>query len=201
MKVLLTALFSVFLLSACATDQEITFDFGDRQPDLADDDADGVVNERDLCGGTSPGVRVSHDGCAFWEEVAEVKEAIVLFDLASDQVRVEHVEDIKSIIEYVSSHPEATILVEGHTSAIGDEEFNMKLQKRRAASVQELLIQEGAAPDKIRIHDQGKVSVRLTDSDSPVADEVNQRVYIRAVRAEQSMQQKWTIYSSDKPEE
>lgn len=190
-------LVSAFALSACMSNEPVSFDYGDQRPDLADDDNDGVVNERDVCGGTTAGTRVAHDGCAFWEQVEEVKEAVVLFGFDSDQVRVEHIEDIKSIVSYVAEHQEAYILVEGHSSAVGDEEYNKELQRRRAGSVRELLTQEGAASDKIRMHDQGDVSERVTTEESAAAEQVNQRVFIRAVRAEQSMQKKWTIYSSD----
>lgn len=187
----------VLLLSACATHQELNFDYGDRATDLVDDDQDGVPNERDLCGGTQSGIRVTHDGCAFWEQVEGVKDAVVLFGFDSDQVRAEHVEDITRLVAYVAEHEEAFILIEGSTSHVGDEDYNKQLQARRSNAVKELLLQEGAAPDKIRIHHQGDVSARIAQDESPAADALNQRVFIRAVRAEQSMQKKWTIYSTD----
>lgn len=191
--------FSVLLLSACASspDQEVVFSYGENAPDLADSDGDGVPNERDLCGGTQPGIKVAHDGCAFWEQVEEVKDAVLLFGFDSDQVRVEHFEDVTAVVDYVKNHEDAYILVEGHTSAVGDKEYNMDLQKRRSDAVKELLLQEGAAPDKIRIYQQGDVSERIQEEDSLAANAVNQRVFIRTVRAEQTMQKKWTIYSSD----
>lgn len=189
----------VLLLSACASspDQEVVFSYGENASDLADADGDGVPNERDLCGGTQPDIKVAHDGCAFWEQVEEVKDAVVLFGFDSDQVRVEHFEDVKAVVDYAKSHEDAFILVEGHSSAVGDKEHNMDLQKRRSAAVKELLLQEGAAPDKIRIHQQGDVSEQIQEEESPAADAINQRVFIRAVRSEQTMQKKWTIYSSD----
>ena len=189
---------AIFLLGGCVShDKQVAFSYQQDAHDLGDDDGDGVVNARDMCGGTTAGIKVAHDGCAFWEQVEEVKEAVVLFDTGSDQVRVEHIQAIQDVVAYVASHDDAYILVEGHSSAIGDEEFNRELQKRRSASVRELLVQEGAAPDKIRIHDQGSVSQRVSDEESAVAHAVNQRAFIRAVRAEQSMQKKWTIYSSE----
>lgn len=188
---------SALLLSACMSSEPIRFDYGEQSPDLSDDDNDGVVNERDMCGGTIAGTRVAHDGCAFWEQVEEVKEAVVLFGFDSDHVRVEHFQEIKDVVSYVAAHPNAFILVEGHSSAVGDEEYNQKLQARRAASIKELLLQEGAAPDKLRIKEQGSVTPRVDQDEVVSADAVNQRVYIRAVRSVESREKKWTIYSSD----
>jgi outer membrane protein OmpA-like peptidoglycan-associated protein len=197
MKQIWILLLSVLLLSACATQEEVTFRYGEGATDLADEDNDGVPNERDLCGGTQAGIKVSHDGCAFWEQVEGVKDAVVLFGFDSDQVRAEHMEDIKAVVAYVADHDDAFILIEGSTSAVGDETYNMQLQARRSAAVKELLLAEGAAADKIRVHSQGSMSGRLETAESPAAEALNQRVFIRAVRAEQSMQKKWTIYSSE----
>ena len=202
MKQIWILCFSVLLLSGCASspEQEVRFSYGENAPDLADTDGDGVPNERDLCGGTQSGINVAHDGCAFWEQVEEVKDAVVLFGFDSDQVRVEHFDAVKAVVDYVKNHEDAYILVEGYTSAVGDKEHNMNLQKRRSAAVKELLLEEGAAPDKIRLHQQGDVSGHVLEDESPAADAINQRVFIRAVRAEQTMQKKWTIYSTSEDE-
>jgi outer membrane protein OmpA-like peptidoglycan-associated protein len=66
--------------------------------------------------------------------------------------------------------------VEGHTDAIGSDDFNIDLSRRRADAVKQFLMHKyGIAASSIQIEGKGKVD--LADSSNP-ASEINRRVRI-----------------------
>jgi outer membrane protein OmpA-like peptidoglycan-associated protein len=180
-------------LSACTSISKTEFDYGDTPPDLTDTDNDGVINERDICPETPEKTVVSYDGCSFWSDLENVKEAVVFFDTGSSKVRFEHIEDIENIVEHVKEVPDARIFIEGYTSKIGNKKDNDILQRARSESVKRLLLQEGASPDSIFIHEQGEKTQYIEKNEiSSIA--VNQRAYIHAVKPEKNLQIKWSVY-------
>jgi outer membrane protein OmpA-like peptidoglycan-associated protein len=204
MSVLKTSLIKGLMISvcamlvACASQPDMDFKYEEDSADLRDDDQDGVVNARDICPDTQLGSKVSHDGCVFWEQVDEVQDAVVFFDTGSSELRLEHEKDIKAVIAYALKHDDSYILIEGHTSNTGSKEVNDRLQSERSSAVKELLIQDGANPARIKLHVQGEQSARIDHEEhGDAAHAVNQRVLIRAVRAQKSIQKKWNIYSSE----
>ena len=57
---------------------------------LADDDRDGVINQRDLCADTPEGVTVDIKGCANWKIVEDVEVLSVAFDFDKYVLKPEH---------------------------------------------------------------------------------------------------------------
>ena len=59
-------------------------------------------------------------------------------------------------VAWLASHPEATVIVEGHCDARGSTAYNMDLGNRRAEAVRVYLIEQGTAPHRIQIVSWGK---------------------------------------------
>lgn len=57
---------------------------------------------------------------------------------------------------WLMTHPDATVIVEGHCDARGTSEYNMALGQRRAAAAQAYLIEQGIAPHRIQVVSWGK---------------------------------------------
>lgn len=56
---------------------------------------------------------------------------------------------IRSVSNYLRSHPQTYVFVAGHTDERGPDAYNLALGARRANSVRNMLIQEGVSPDNI----------------------------------------------------
>lgn len=66
----------------------------------------------------------------------------IYFSFNSDKLRDESQPTLKDIAEVMRRHPDWKLQVNGHTDAIGGDQFNLDLSKRRAAAVKNALVQQ-----------------------------------------------------------
>jgi len=59
-------------------------------------------------------------------------------------------------VAWLASHPEATVIVEGHCDARGSSAYNLRLGRRRAETVRAYLVEQGIAPRRIQVVSWGK---------------------------------------------
>ncbi len=71
--------------------------------------------------------------------------------------------------------PEAEVVVEGHTDAIGSDDYNMKLSQRRATSVRDYLVGQGVASERLSVEAFGE-SQPVADNDTEEGRAQNRRV-------------------------
>ncbi len=71
----------------------------------------------------------------------------VLFDFNKSDLKPGAREKLAKISGIVLAHPGLKLSVEGHTDAIGSDEYNQRLSERRAQSVQSYLVSQGIARD------------------------------------------------------
>ncbi|HXX57010.1 MAG TPA: OmpA family protein [Thermodesulfovibrionales bacterium] len=73
-------------------------------------------------------------------------------------------EILKKNIEILKAHPGMRIEIQGHTSMIGTEEYNMKLSVKRAGAVKDYLVKEGGiSPDSLSVKGYGKTEPELIE--------------------------------------
>jgi peptidoglycan-associated lipoprotein len=58
--------------------------------------------------------------------------------------------------QWLASNPSYAIIVEGHADEQGTREYNLALGARRAAAVQQFLMAQGVAPDRMKTISYGK---------------------------------------------
>ncbi len=81
----------------------------------------------------------------------------IYFDYNSNLVRGEdNLNVIRSIANYMKSHPNTYIFAEGHTDERGPEVYNLALGSRRSNAVRNLLLEEGVNPDNVFTISYGK---------------------------------------------
>jgi outer membrane protein OmpA-like peptidoglycan-associated protein len=66
----------------------------------------------------------------------------IYFSFNSDILRDESQPTLKDIAEVMRRHPDWKLQVNGHTDAVGGDQFNLDLSKRRAAAVKNALVQQ-----------------------------------------------------------
>lgn len=90
----------------------------------------------------------------FYAHALEKNETVILkniyFAFDSSELTEDSDEGIVAIYNFLLNNKEVTITLEGHTDDIGNEEYNMLLSERRAASVRQALIDKGINGDRIK---------------------------------------------------
>lgn len=80
---------------------------------------------------------------------------IYYFDFDRSEVRDSDKPSILANADYLMAHPNAKIIVEGHTDPRGSREYNVGLGERRANAVVALLKSKGVNPSQIRVVSYG----------------------------------------------
>ena len=95
--------------------------------------------------GTGAGARES-DGAKALEKALTQDNKVdiysIYFSFNSDKLREESQPTLKDIAEVMRRHPDWKLQVNGHTDAVGGDQFNLDLSKRRAAAVKNALAQQ-----------------------------------------------------------
>ncbi|HEY3402159.1 MAG TPA: OmpA family protein [Ohtaekwangia sp.] len=113
---------------------------------------------------------------------SEVKEdsliilgAELLFETNKSDLRSEHLARLRSLVDYLVSHPERSVKISGHTDTTGSEQHNLTLSQRRAEVVAEYLVEEGVAIHRIETSGLGS-SKPITTNDTEEGRKKNRRV-------------------------
>ncbi|GAB6068720.1 hypothetical protein JCM13664_20410 [Methylothermus subterraneus] len=81
---------------------------------------------------------------------------VIYFDFDSAQIRSEFVPIIEAHARYLVAHPEAKVVLEGHTDERGSPEYNIALGEARAKSVAKLMELQGASSNRINLLSYGE---------------------------------------------
>jgi len=116
-----------------------------------DSDGDGVNDELDLCKST-PGV-ASNRGCPELKpaEKAALQKAFdnLLFETGKDVIMQSSFNSLNALGDVMSKNKVYILHLEGHTDDVGDDDANLDLSKRRAASVKAYLVRYGIKESRI----------------------------------------------------
>lgn len=101
----------------------------------------------------------------------------VYFEFNSAAVASEDREIILAHAEYLATHPDAKIVLEGHADERGSREYNIALGERRAKAVSKLMLLQGAAQSQIDVISFGEERPIALEHDES-AWRLNRRVEI-----------------------
>ncbi len=80
---------------------------------------------------------------------------VYYFDFDKSVVKAADMPDIYAKADYLLSHPNAKLILEGHTDPRGSREYNVGLGERRANAIAEILKERGVNPSQIRMLSYG----------------------------------------------
>jgi peptidoglycan-associated lipoprotein len=80
----------------------------------------------------------------------------VHFDYDKSEIGKDQLAVLDRNLDYFKSHTDVKIMIEGHCDERGTEEYNLALGQRRAAAVQDYLLQNGIAADRLATVSKGK---------------------------------------------
>ncbi|MBL4664023.1 MAG: OmpA family protein [Flavobacteriaceae bacterium] len=111
------------------------------------------------------------------EEKTFIKINNILFDYASANIKEVSTITLNTVVETMRSNPEIKVALGAHTDFRGNDNYNLKLSNRRAASAMNYLITKGIAKDRLTWKGYGEQQpVVNCDPCSEVQHEMNRRI-------------------------
>jgi OOP family OmpA-OmpF porin len=165
--------------------------------DLADSEADGVINARDECPDSLLGAFVGNLGCGS-DHIEKVRH-ILQVNYTSGSYVVENVflPVIEQLSDFMKDSPDAVLTIEGHTSKEGSEALNKKLSQDRAQGIKNILVNTFDI-EQARITAIGYGFNKLiVEGDDEESHARNRRVVAVLSSRKSATHMKWTIYSVD----
>jgi len=147
---------------------------------VQDQDQDGVVDAQDKCANTPMEDKVDASGCSLFTEEQYSVDLRVLFAHDSAQISNPNDSQFQEFADFMNRFPSTETVIEGHASAPGDDDYNMKLSQERANAVRTLLINKYGISDS-RLIAKGFGETQLLDtSNTAKANKVNRRSVVTA---------------------
>jgi OOP family OmpA-OmpF porin len=185
-------------ISACSMQvKDMTPETTVQKFDLADSEADGVINARDECSDSLLGALVGNLGCGFDRIEKESHTLRVNFTNGSYAVGNDFLPEIKQLSDFMNDFPGANLTIEGHTSKQGAKWFNNILSQDRAQSIKNILVNTYDIKQS-RITAIGYSSNNLiVEGDDEESHARNRRITAVLSNDKSATHMKWTIYSVD----
>jgi len=146
-------------------------------PPFKDSDGDGVDDFTDLCP-TVPGVKTNR-GCPEIkpEDKAALQRAFenLLFETGSDVIVSSSYPSLDDLAKVMRNNPKYRLVLEGHTDNVGDDQANLDLSQRRAASVKAYLVSKGVMAPNVTTEGYGETKP-VDTNDTPEGRKRNRRV-------------------------
>lgn len=139
-----------------------------------DSDNDGVSDKKDKCPNSAAGTVVNAYGCAEAEK-ATVK-LNVQFASGKADLNSAYDSDLKEIADFMQTHPNTKIQIQGHTDNTGAKALNKKLSQARADAVKGYLVSKLGA-DASRLESIGYGDEQpVADNNTTTGRQENRRV-------------------------
>jgi len=125
-------------------------------------------------------------------------ELKVLFQSNKYNVRPQFYGQIKQLADFLKTHPDTRVSIEGYTDNTGNKESNLALSKQRAKAISSILTSKFKieAP-RVEAFGYGD-TIPIADNNTATGREKNRRVVAEVFSTKQQHVEKWTIYSVDK---
>ncbi len=111
----------------------------------------------------------------------------VNFGFDSADLTAEATKNLDAVAEIFIEFPDTELMIEGHTDSVGDENYNLKLSKRRADSVVAYLKSKGVAGNRFKVEAFGETRPRF-DNANKDGQAKNRRVEIGVAANEQMIE-------------
>ena len=141
-----------------------------------DSDKDGVVDNDDRCLNTPATDKVDDSGCTIFSEEKSRMKLLVHFDNNKSIVKDEYLLEIERMADFLKTYPEASLVIEGHTSKLGGAAYNKRISQQRADAVVDVMVKQFAIASE-RLSAIGYGEERLLDlNDDNAAHAKNRRI-------------------------
>lgn len=101
----------------------------------------------------------------------------VLFETAKSDLKAGAIANISKLAVFLNQYPDRTVTIEGHTDNVGNEDYNLGLSQRRANAVQQYLISQGIASNRLTATGKGE-NFPVASNETPSGRQMNRRVEV-----------------------
>jgi len=101
----------------------------------------------------------------------------VLFDTGKAQLNPGSARKLDQLAQFLASHPERRVQIDGYTDSVGTDSYNQDLSQRRADTVKSALMQRGIDPSRIGTQGYGK-GFPVADNADSGGRQLNRRVEV-----------------------
>ena len=122
-------------------------------------------------------------------------ESGLMFDFNSDRLRNEAKTNLRNLASSLDKYPNSSLLIVGHTDAVGGDEFNLDLSQRRARSTAAYLADQGVAYGRLQMLGRGE-SEPVADNTTETGMQKNRRVEVAIYASEAYRNQLKSQYKS-----
>ena len=120
-----------------------------------------------------PGAIVERVG----EGIQVTFESGLLFDFNSDRVKPDAATNLKNLAASLDKYPNSSLLIVGHTDAVGSDDFNQGLSDRRARSTALYLASQGVGAGRLQTAGRGEIEP-VAPNDTEAGMQKNRRVEV-----------------------
>jgi OOP family OmpA-OmpF porin len=155
------------------------------KPVVADNDNDGVSNKTDMCANTPSTDKVDSKGCSIFEGKEVDMHLDIKFANNSSLVKTTDMSELADFAAFLKRFPDTNAVIEGHSSSVGDKQYNLHLSQKRAESVRNILVKQyGVKASRLDVKGYG-ASQLLDNSDTLKAHKANRRIVANVTAIEQ----------------
>jgi OmpA-OmpF porin, OOP family len=169
-----------------------------------DTDGDKFTDEVDICptepeDGSKKGGANPKDGCPEKTKAVFAGDKIVIldkifFDTKKAKIQKKSFKVLDAVAGVMIAHPEARVLIGGHTDDVGDDAKNLKLSQERAEEVKKYLVKKGVDEARLSAEGFGETAPLVPiegkkGKEAKAAREKNRRVEFSVVPAPSSAPQ------------
>lgn len=101
----------------------------------------------------------------------------VLFDTGKSELKSGAATNLAKLASFLNQYKDRSVLIEGHTDSVGNEDYNQALSQRRADSVKVWLMKQGVNSDRLVTSGKGEISP-VSGNDSASGRQMNRRVEV-----------------------
>lgn len=101
----------------------------------------------------------------------------LLFETGKSELKGGAASNLSKLSGFLTQYPDRTVTIEGHTDSVGGDDFNLSLSQRRANSVQQFLIAQGIAANRLTASGKGE-NFPVASNDSASGRQMNRRVEV-----------------------
>jgi outer membrane protein OmpA-like peptidoglycan-associated protein len=101
----------------------------------------------------------------------------VNFELNDASIKPNLVSLLNEVVVLLKANPGSSIVLEGHTDATGEDEFNQLLSQKRTESLRKYLLSQGIDPNRVKTGSFGESKPKFLNT-SPKGRALNRRVEV-----------------------